>query len=144
MRLSFIAFWLVLMAYVGLLIRLQFPPPIEQRPIIDTSSRNCERLRYHMSEAQVEAVLGGSAGNYRTRGDISYDFGISGICTRLAISPGSVIKEWQTDEALVSVEFEPGKGATNIRRGHLIRRPTWSDALRSRLRDLARMRPNGP
>jgi hypothetical protein len=143
MRLSFIAFWLVLMAYVGLLIRMQFPPPIEPRPAIDTSERNCKRLRHHMTEAEVEAVIGAPAGDYRTRRDLSYLFAPShGICFH---SPSWVTKEWQTDEGIVVVSFEPGFGATSIRQGWVFDRPpSWSDVLRSRLRDLARLRPNGP
>jgi len=146
MRLAYIAFWLVLMAYVGLLIRLQFPPTIEPRPIIDTSERNCQRLRHQMSEAEVEAVIGGPAGDYRTRSDISY------VPPRNLISgggislpqPGRVTKEWRTDEAMVIVEFEPGFGATSIRQRRGIGGPSWSDILRDRMRDLALVGPNGP
>ena len=144
MRLTYIAFWLVLMAYVGLLIRLQFPPTIEPRPIIDTSERNCQRLRHQMSEAEVEAVIGGPAGDYRTRSDISYFIGILGIVTCIASRTDLVIKVWRTDEAIVIVHFEPGPGATEIRQGRSIRPPTWSEVLRSRLGGRAPLQPDYP
>ena len=94
-----------------------------------------------MSEAEVEAVLGGPAGDYRTRSDIDYiSFPISGGHRIPFHPPDTVKKEWRTDQTQLIVTFGPGAGVTSIQQGHGVRPPTWSDILRSRLRDLARLR----
>jgi hypothetical protein len=95
-----------------------------------------------MSEAEVEAVLGGPAGDYRTRGDISYDFGLSH--GSYIPPPNHVTKEWQTDEGIVIVDFEPGVGAADISRGRGIRPPTWGEVVSSRLRDIVCLRRSRP
>jgi hypothetical protein len=135
MRTRYMVLLVALGVAVGLVAWACIPTPRPSRPLaVDVSLQNVDRLKLNMSEAEVEAVLGAPAGDYRTRNDIGHIFAASGAWSR---SPGgSVTKQWVADEASVLIRFDPGEGATIVSRGIGIGSPTWGERQESRLRNL--------
>jgi len=60
-----------------------------------------------MSLDEVEAILGGPAGDYRTQSDIGYLSSPGAGHYPRHPPPGSTTKEWLTDKFAITVEFEP-------------------------------------
>jgi hypothetical protein len=82
-----------------------------------------EKIKQGMTLAEVEAILGGPAGDYTTRPTISECDG--------RLGPGD--KEWVSDDAAISVWFDPKGGILDASVSPVFRRNdlTWLERLRT-------------
>ena len=80
------------------------PCPVEVRP------ETYGQLKVGMSEREIEAILRGPPGDYRTRKDVSYLFG--GVFW--PIDEPITTKEWDTDDYAIQVWFDRGGEAVFI------------------------------
>jgi hypothetical protein len=77
---------------------------------VDVSPETRARLKHGMSRSEVESILGGAAGDYRSRPDVRYSAVLSGGRLRtyetLEERYGQVTRSaWYTDEYMISVCF---------------------------------------
>ncbi len=85
------------------------PCPVDLRPEIS------EKLKLGMTEKDVEAVLGGPAGNYTTRPDVFYVHLSSGVVSRAVEQHDYLTKrQWYTDKYGILVYFDPDGKAVLI------------------------------
>jgi hypothetical protein len=68
---------------------------------VDVRLETCYALKPGMSESEVEAVLGGPAGDYRTRKHVGYLFAVSGWLGNC----DGITRRWDTDEYAIHVLF---------------------------------------
>jgi hypothetical protein len=73
------------------------------------------KLVVGMSESEIVAVLGGPAGDYRAREEVSYVFKFAGQLPR--VKPVTK-KEWKTDDYAIQVRFGPDGKAILIMGAH--------------------------
>jgi hypothetical protein len=85
------------------------PPPPQQSRV---TKENFDRIKEGMSRAEVEAIFGGPAGDFRTTGRERN--------TRPIIDPdGTEPEEWVSDTISTWIEFSPGPG------GKVVRKEAW-------------------
>jgi hypothetical protein len=94
--------WLILgtvgtvLLVAGVIVALLLPRP--ESPVNEAAAA---RVQPGLTEAEVEAVLGGPAGDYRV-GSRAVTFEVG-----LAPPPGHVLKTWRGDDGLVLIQFGP-------------------------------------
>jgi hypothetical protein len=73
-----------------------------------------------MTENEIETVLGGPAGDYRTRPNVRYEFISSGF---LGDNEQVIARtrEWDTDEYAIEIDFGPDGKAVQIVGLHAVR-----------------------
>jgi hypothetical protein len=75
---------------------------------VDVRPETRAKLQIHMSEKEVEAILGGPAGDYRTRPNIDYAFVTLGHKYQVLKRFDHVTeRKWHTDEYAIHVYFDP-------------------------------------
>jgi SmpA / OmlA family len=92
----------IVLVLVGVLLPVLFPRPSK------VTRENCERIQVGMTRVQVEEILGGPAGDYRS-GPTNMDTVIlaGGIYGRVGDGSGddAEICGWTGDEASVTIQF---------------------------------------
>ncbi len=97
---------------------------------VNVRLETCKQLKPGMSNDAVEAILGGPAGDYRTRKDIGYLYNASGAGSFPGQrSPGRIMKEWLTNEYGIEVEFGSDGKVEEVRVGAALRIPSWPERL---------------
>jgi hypothetical protein len=107
------------------------PCPVDVRP------ETAERLEVGMTEGEIEAILGGPAGDYRTRNDIGYFFGlVGGYSNTLHELDKATEKQWNTDQYSVLVFFDPHGKAARIYGAGAYKPPSMPELLLSKIKRL--------
>ncbi len=83
---------------------------------VDIRHETCERLQLGMSEKEIEAILGGPAGDYTTQPNCGfYVFvNIGPVCQTPGEDGHISIREWHTDDFAIHVYFNPDGKAVLI------------------------------
>jgi hypothetical protein len=89
--------WLIAVAVVALVLFASVPPPAGRLHV-----ENFSRVRNGMSQGEVEALLGGSPGNYGT------PLAVAGWMTLEGYSgpPGSIVNVWRDDRNRLEIAFD--------------------------------------
>jgi hypothetical protein len=93
-----------------------------------------KQLKRGMSNDEVEAILGGPEGDYRTRNDIYYVFSAPGAHAKdnngdIYRPPGSIKREWLSDEYAIELWYGPDGTVNEARGGGAERIPSWLEQL---------------
>jgi hypothetical protein len=91
-----------------LLVMRKSPAPCP----VDVGPASFDKLKIGMSESEIEAILGGPAGDYRTRAGVWYMFVGPGLYSK--DDPVPITKEWDTDSYAICVNFGPEGKAIRI------------------------------
>jgi hypothetical protein len=98
---------------VGVLLLALWPMICPQPPCpVDVGPASFDKLQIGMNESEVEAILGGPAGDYRTRPGVWYVF--AGSWSGSIDDPVPTFKEWETDHFAILVSFGPDGRAVGI------------------------------
>jgi hypothetical protein len=84
-----------------------------------------ERVKEGMTQAEVEEILGGPPGDYRTR-----PHGTNIYLSRMFSGLDPIIEDWEGDEGSVAVEYEPGAdGRERVTKTHFEEAAPYSPGL---------------